>query len=155
MMFFNDSIIPYVGTDTFKLGDKIENIRSFLKENHIGFDQSIDSNKGCEPEIPWTFIRLSDSITLCFVLDILFEIVLENDYKGKLTNGGYIGMKVSEIKDIDSSLEYNDEDEDFVSSKGYWITDSVDTGNVESITIFLPDVERDDFFKYDWIANYK
>ncbi len=155
MMFMNDSIIPYVGTDTFKLGDKLENVRAFLKENRIRFNQSVDLNKGCKPEIPWTFIELSKSITLCFVVDILFEIVLENDYTGKLTNGGYIGMKMSELKGIDSSLEYNDEDEDFVSKKGYWITDSVDTENIESITIFLPDVEREDFFEYEWVGNYK
>ncbi len=154
MMFLNDSIIPYIGTDSFKLGDKLESIRAYLKENRIGFNQSVDPHKGCEPEIPWTFIAISDSITLCFVFEILFEIVLENNYSGKLTNGGCVGMKLSEMQRMDPSLEYNDDDEDFISKNGYWVTDSIDTGNVESITVFLPEVEREDFFKYEWISNY-
>ena len=83
MTLLNENILPYVGTDTFKLGDNLCNIRQSLKHNKIKFNQRIDPNKGCEPEVPWIFIEIENCITLCFAKDILFEIVLENDYTGK------------------------------------------------------------------------
>lgn len=154
MTFFHDSIIPYIGTDTFKLGETLDKVRAYLKDNKIKFNQGVEPNKGCEPEIPWTIIKISDSITLCFVFDILFEIALEGDYSGKLSNGGFVGMKITELKQIDPSLEYNDDDEDFISKDGYWVTYDSETGDVCMITIFLPEVEKDDFFKYKWVNNY-
>ncbi len=155
MMFADDRIIPYIGTDSFKLGDTLDCVRTFLKINKVGFDQKVDPNNGCTPDIPWTFIKIRNGITLCFVMDILFEMVLEKDYLGKLPNGGCIGMKIAEFEEIDSSLEYNDEDEDYISKQGYWVTDNIDTGEVDSITVFLPEVERNDFFKYEWVSKYK
>lgn len=154
MTLLNENILPYVGTDTFKLGDNLCNIRQSLKHNKIKFNQRIDPNKGCEPEVPWIFIEIENCITLCFAKDILFEIVLENDYTGKLPNGVFIGMKMSELEEIDKSLKYNEDDEDFVSKNGYWIEDDLDTGKICSITIFLPEVDSEDFFKYEWIDNY-
>ena len=45
-------------------------------------------------------------------------------------------MKMSELEEIDKSLKYNEDDEDFVSKNGYWIEDDLDTGKICSITIF-------------------
>ncbi len=148
-------MVPYVGTDTFKLGDSLESVRDYLKENKVNFSQSIDLNKGCVPEVPWIFIEISDSITLCFVKDVLFEIVFENNYMGQLPNGGLIGMKMVELEVLDPTLEYNDDDEDFISKSGYWVVDDIETGRVTSITIFLPEVELDTFFRYEWVEKYK
>lgn len=80
--YFSDSIIPYTGIDSFRFGESIEEIRKELKDNKITFNQSVDPHKGCTPEIAWTFIEIGKSITLCFVKEILFEIVLENAFEG-------------------------------------------------------------------------
>ncbi len=154
MTYLFDDIVPYVGTDTFKLGDNLESIRKVLKQNKVPFNQSVDPNKGCEPEIPWTFIEIDDSITLCFVKDVLFEIVFENRFEGKLNNGVRIGTDMSEVKRVDDTLEYNDDDEDFISRQGYWIVDDIDTGKVNTITVFLPEVDEPNFFKYEWVEKY-
>ena len=154
MRFLDDNIVPFIGTETFKLGETLENIRTYLKNNKIRFNQSIDPNKGCEPEIPWTFIEIEQSITLCFAMNVLFEIVFENEYCGTLPNGCSIGTKMSYLKSIDPTLQYNDDDEDFVSEQGYWILDDLSLGNVSAITIFLPEVETEDFFKYEWVEKY-
>ena len=61
---------------------------------------------------------------------------------------------MSELEEIDKSLKYNEDDEDFVSKNGYWIEDDLDTGKICSITIFLPEVDSEDFFKYERIDNY-
>lgn len=66
-----------------------------------------------------------------------------------------IDMKMTDAEQIDQTLEYNDDEEDFVSKEGYWLGDLADTGKVISITIFLPEVEEDDFFKYEWTSKYK
>ena len=149
------NIIPYVGIGNIKLGMSIESVRSFLKEQHIRFDQWVEPNKGMEPEIPWTFIRIDKSIVLTFVEGVLFEIFLENKYQGKLPNGISIDMKITDAEQIDQTLEYNEDEEDFISKEGYWLGDLVETGKIISITIFLPEVEKDDFFEYTWVKKYK
>lgn len=152
----NNRIIPYEGIGELKLGMRLEDIRRYLKNNQIKFDQWIESNEGFEPEIPWVNIRIRNSITLTFVKDILFEILLQNEYKGALPNGIKIDMEMNEVEQIEPSLKYDDDDEIFVSDNGYWIGDEIELGKVVSITIFLPDVELDDdeFWKYEWLEKY-
>ena len=58
------------------------------------------------------------------------------------------------LEGIDSSLEYNDDDEMFVSDGGYWIIDDIDTGKIKTITVFLEEVDSDDFFDYEWVSKY-
>ena len=153
--YTKEAIIPYKGTETFVLGVRLEDIRKELKEGHIAFNQWTDSNKDCTPPIPWTYIKIEECITLCFVKDILFEVVLEKGYEGKLTNGLYIGMRMEDALAVDTSLRYNDDDEDYVSKEGYWIGDSVESGAIESITVYIPEADdAETFFRYDWISNY-
>lgn len=152
--YLDCSIIPYKGIDSIEFGTKLEDIKIRLKKEQIPFVQTIDSNKGCVPEIPWIYITIENSITLCFVKGILFEIVVENNYKGKLLNGGHIGMQLVDLEGIDNSLKYNDEEEDYYSEKGYWILDDIETGRVLSITVFVPEINDDDFFEYKWIDKY-
>ena len=149
------NIIPYVGIGDIKLGMSLESVRNYLKDLHTGFDQWVEPNKGMDPEIPWTFIRIEKSIVLTFAEGVLFEIFLENKYQGKLPNGICIDMRMTDAEQIDQTLEYNDDEEDFVSKDGYWLGDMVDTGKIISITIFLPEVETDDFFEYEWTNKYK
>ena len=153
---FEATIKPYFGIGELKLGMSLEAIRSLLKASIIPFDQTINPNKGCTPEVPWTYIKISNSITLCFAKDILWSIVLENDYKGNTENGLYIGMKMSDAKQADSTLEYNEDDEDFISQNGYWINDDVESGLITAITIFIPEAgDSDRFFAYNWVEKYE
>lgn len=155
MRLFEETIVPYIGTDTFKLGEDLEEVRLYLKNNKIHFSQRIDSNRGCDPEVPWVYLTIADNLLLCFVENILFEIVFEGAYAGTLPNGGYVGIGMTEMKTIDQALEFNDEDEDFVSPEGYWIEEDLSRETVCSITVFLPEVNDDDFFSYEWIKNYR
>ncbi len=41
--------------------------------------------------------------------DILFEILLQNEYKGALPNGIKIDMEINEVEQIEPSLKYDDE----------------------------------------------
>ena len=153
---FFDEVTPYVGVGPIKLGMTLEEVRTIIKAQKIKFDQWIDPHKNCTPEIPWTFIRIDKAILLVFVKDILFEIYVEEPYKGSLPNGISIGMPMAEAEKIDTQLEYNDDEEDYESPNGYWLGDEIESGKVVSITIYLPDVELDDdeFFKYEWLEKY-
>ena len=154
MSIMHDIIKPYIGTEVFKLGANIDDIKFYLKQNRISFVQNIEPNKGCVPEEPWTFFEIDRNIKLCFVKKVLFEIVFENKYLGRLENGITIGIPFSQAMQIDETLEYNDDDEDYISQHGYWLEDDLENGNVSSITVFLPDVNEDDFFTYEWVKKY-
>lgn len=152
-MINSENIIPYIGINDIKLGDNLIAIRAFLKAHRIPFNQSIESNKGCLPEEPWTFIEFND-ISLCFVKTILFEMTFMSPLSSKLPNGVHIGTTLSEAQNLDSTIQYNDEDEDFISDNGYWFETDPDSNQITSITIFLPEVNDDNFFEYSWVEKY-
>ncbi len=151
--YFKELIIPYEGTQSFRLGAKYGDIKKLLKGEHLRFRQIERSNRGCEVEWPWIILIVEESISLVFVKDILFEIVFEGMYSGKLANGACLGISLKELETIDDSLEYNDFDEDYSSSEGYWVTDD-ELGNVNSITVFVKEIEESNFYKYEWLEKY-
>ena len=63
-------------------------------------------------------------------------------------------MKMSEAEQLDPTLQYNDDDEDFISNEGYWIDDEFESGLICAITIFIPELDSEDFFKYEWVEKY-
>ncbi|MBO4913314.1 MAG: hypothetical protein J5504_11360 [Butyrivibrio sp.] len=151
----NETIVPYVGTDTIKLGMSLQKVRAYLKNNKIPFNQTMDSNKDCTPPVPWIYITIEKSLSMSFVEGVLFEISFENEYTGKLPNGIGVGSDMEELEKKDPSLEYNDDDECFVSEDGYWIIDDIDTGKAQTITVFLREVNSEGFFEYEWTKKYK
>lgn len=150
----NESIIPYKGTETIKLGMTLSEVRDYLKQNKIPFNQTMDSNKDCTPPIPWVYITVDSSLSMSFVKDVLFEMSFEAKYEGKLPNGAGIGTDMKEMESLDPTLEYDDDDEVFVSENGFWIVDDIDTGKVQTITVFIEEVTSDDFFEYKWCDRY-
>ncbi len=152
----NETIKPFYGIGEIKLGMSLTAVRNALKESNIRYNQTVNPNKGCTPEIPWTYIKVYDSVTMCFAKDILWSVVVEADFKGKTENGFYIGMKMSDAELIDATLKYNEDEEDYISEAGYWINDDVETGLISAITIFIPEAKDDDvFFSYAWVDKYK
>lgn len=152
--YLTERIIPFEGIESFKLGMKIEEVRSILKANKIPFNQTEQSNKGTTSNVPWVFITVDSSLTFCFAKEVMYEMYFENQYSGRLPNGVCIGMDSEELMNIDSSLMYNDEEEDFESQEGYWVVDDVLAKKVVCITIFLPIVETESFYNYEWVNEY-
>lgn len=146
-------IVPYKGNKSFEFGDKYSDIKKVIKEEHLSIRQAERSNKGCVIDWPWTLLTVENCITLVFVKDVLFEIVFENTYKGKLPNGCCLGMKLSELEKLDATLEYNDIEEDYSSNEGYWVTED-EFGKIDSITIFVKEIAESNFYKYEWLEKY-
>ena len=152
MKILNDSIIPLIGLDSFKFGDSLESVRIKLKYEKIAFNQCM----GAKGEKKESTIKINNCITLYFIDDILFEIVLYNGFYGKLPNGIHVGMNMAEAKTIDDSLKYDDDAEGFISSEGYMIVDDIETDTVSEIEIFINEVLNDEeFYKYEWIEKLK
>lgn len=155
MISKNEIIKPYVGTDFYVLGSTLECAKKLLKEQGIAFVQTSDIRENNGIKTPWIYLVIDENVSLCFVKGVLFEIVFENQFKGKLFNGAYIGMPMDELMALDSSIKYLDDDEYYSSDLGYWVEDDLDTNSVASITVFLKEVEMDDFFEYSWVSKYK
>ena len=66
-----ETIKPYSGVGRLKLGMTLPEIRAMLKESKTPFDQTVNPNKGCTPEVPWTFVKIFDSVTFKFTLVLL------------------------------------------------------------------------------------
>ena len=156
MINMSENILPYKGLESFKFGDKIESVRLMLKKEKISVVQCMGEKQYIHPELKNETIVIKDSIKLYFVDGILFEIGLENGFKGHLPNGICIGMDIDKAVTVDPDLEYDDDEEAFVSSKGYTIIDDVTSNLVSYIEIYVPEVENsEEFFQYDWLERFK
>ena len=150
-MFKQMVITPFVGIGEIKLMSKINDIKEYLDSNKIQNRIEVWQNKGCTPEVPWTIIRVENCVSLFFAKDILWKIYLTRGYEGALQNGIRIGTKTNEALKIDQELENDDWLEIYVSKKGYWLEDSLETGEIESITVFIPEALDEDLFNtYAW-----
>lgn len=69
-----------------------------------------------------------------------------NDCKAKLPNGIEVGMSIEKSIEIDKTLSYDDFDEIYISSKGYWLEDNSWTDTVVSIQVFVKEIDDEDFF---------
>lgn len=149
MNFLSDKLIPFVGTEHFKLYNSLSDIKYFLKENSVIYSVEIWANKECTIPMPWTIIHIDNAISLFFANEKLFKIVVFKSYLGGLENGIKTGMLIGTALEKDSSLCYDDWNEDY-ESEGYWI-EIDETNSISSISIFIPEVLNDEIFdKYEW-----
>lgn len=148
------NITPYVGIGDIKLMAKLDDVRAYLKTNKIPYQMEVLPNKGCTPEVPWTILRIEGCISLFFAKGFLWKIYAERGYEGSLPNGIRIGTKIADALTIDPNLQDNDEWEIYESDQGYWLEDSLESGEIETITVFIKAVWDDDlFYSYKWAKD--
>ena len=102
--------------------------------------------------LPWTIITIGDDdIELHFAKGRLFRIVLLNNFKGALPNGISLDNTIEEARKLDQMLKvYDLEDGVYDSSEGYLLEESLVEDKLISISIFIPALQSDDFFEYNW-----
>lgn len=69
MELLEQNVQPFNGLDSVKLLSSINDVKSCLKYKKIKFTQEYQSNKGCTPDVPWTIIRVENSISFVFTKD--------------------------------------------------------------------------------------
>ena len=151
-MFSNETIIPFIGTDSFKLYQNIDETKEILKSSGVSFREEVWSSENETIPNPWTVLIIDDVISLFFAKNNkLFKIVFWEGYKGSLPNGISLSTSIDEAKDIDSSLLFDDWNEIYQSEKGYWIEDNIDTKMVLTISIFIKELLDEEIFDYcEW-----
>lgn len=151
MSIFESSIIPFIGNSYLSFDMLYDDVKKLLKDNNIKYQVDVLPNKGCTPEVPWTIIRVQNIISIYVAYNKMFKIEFNEGYTGKLNNGIYIGMPMEEALSLDSTLTFNDDEEDFESEEGYWLEDKLETNTVMSITVFIKELlDEDIFFLYEW-----
>ncbi len=148
-MISKESIIPFIGTESIKLYQTITEIKKTLSEEGVGYREELWSSQSETIPNPWTVIIIDHVMSLFFAgNNKLFKIVLWQDYSGSLPNGINTGMTISAAKELDSSLEYDDWNEDYESTCGYWLEDDVETGTIISISIFIKELLDEEQFDF-------
>ncbi len=144
-------IIPFVGYGEYVFSMTLDEIRQKLNDEGVRFRQEHWDNKGCIPEVAWDIIRIDNTMSMFFAKNKMFKIYFESPDIWRLENGIEIKMTIEDALKIDNSLKYNDDEEDYESSNGYWIEESLESGKIESITIFIKEVlDDDEFYSYNW-----
>ncbi len=145
------NITPYIGTDNIKFDMSFDEVRNYLKSQKVQFNSEHWPNKGCTPEVAWDIIRVGDFLSIFFAKGKMFKMYFENSYTGALINGIRFGMSIDDAKTVDSTIKYDDWEEEYVSENGYWLETDVETEAIISIAVFIKEVEDDDiFYSYQW-----
>lgn len=151
-MYLTERIVPYKGTESIALYQSIGVIKEILTEAGVRFRQEVWSSSHETIPNPWTLLIVDNVMSLFFAKNgKLFKIVLWKDYQGSLPNGIHTRMPLVEAQQIDPDLTFDDWNEDFESPLGYWLEDDIDTGEIDSISIFIKEVLDEDSFDYcEW-----
>ena len=150
MIDLTTPIIPYVGTGIFKLNSSPDEIKTLLKEYDVLYNEETRINRYNLKDPPWIIIEIANVMEFFFAKDRLFKIILEGKFSGNLPNGINLDTTIDDAQKIDPNLTFDDWDEIYISPEGYWVDYEDDTKKLSWITIFIPALERDDFFDYKW-----
>ena len=146
-MNLTGAIIPYKGIEGIDLYQSISVVRQYLSAHGLKFREEVWGSSSETVPNPWTVLVLDDVMSLFFASnDKLFKIVLWKGYQGMLPNGIYPGIPLDEARTIDPLLSYDDWNEDYESPEGYWLEDDIDSKDVMSISIFIPELHDEASF---------
>ena len=148
-MKFNETIIPYEGTESIRLYQNLDSVKQLFKAESIQYREEIWQSESETVPNPWNVLVLDGIMTLFFAKNRkLFKIVFWEGYYGKLQNGINVGMKIDEAQKIDPMLLFDEWNEDYESPSGYWVEDSTDDSNIISISVFIKEVLDEEKFDY-------
>ena len=144
-------LIPFKGLDGYQLMQSIQQVKNNLALDKENFEEEYWANEELTNPVPWIVIKTHSGITFFFANDKLFKIYVEDNCDFALDNGIQIGMPLEKAKQIDAELVYDDWNEDWESPLGYWLEDSIETGNVVWLTVFIKEaIDDEEFCKYEW-----
>lgn len=148
-MYYREDLIPFRGTDSIQLYQTIDIVREALDKYQVGYSIELWESTSETVPNPWKVIVIEGVLSLFFAKnDKLFKIVAWDNYKGTLPNGIAVGMNISDAQKLDSTLIYNEWNEDYESDNGYWVEDDVESNTIMSISIFIKEVLEEDTFDY-------
>ncbi len=148
----NYILTPHKGIGKICLYSHYEDILQILDSENIKYKIIVQDNSECTVGYTWKIIIIHDSIKLFFSEgnSKLFKISIEKNSKIKLPNGIYVGMKIEEALICDPKLKYNEWDEIYESNDDYYLEDSLLSGKVVSLNIYVKELNDDNFDECNW-----
>lgn len=147
MLDLNAPILPWEGIGGINLKDHIKNFFDMVEINALPEKKS--------KLICNTLVRyeLQDSLFLWFNLinGKLYKITALGDYKGMLLGKIHIGMQIEEAIKIEPSIKYDEFEEVYESSKGFYIEIEQENGTIQWISVYAQELTDYNFFiKGNW-----
>lgn len=136
-------IIPFKGFGEIRLYSTRDELKELLSSNDVKV-KLINEN--------WIRYDIQNSVELFFHLknNKLFRITTLDNYKGKLFEKIGVGSTEEEMLEIESSFVYDEFEEVWESDKGVFIEMDAVTNNVRWISIYIPELDTENFEKADW-----
>ena len=150
MINLQADIIPYEGTADIKLYSSYDEIEKILVSSNLSWQRDIWDEASDDLSMPWTIIIVYDYMKLFFSRDKLFKIVLLQKYTGTLPNGISTGISLDKAMQLDNTLHFDDWEEIYISSQGYWLEDNLTDNTVDSISIAVKELDTPDFENASW-----
>lgn len=148
-MLFDETIYPYKGISSISLYMNIDEVKDILDQDSVLFRIELWESSSETIPNPWQVIVIDEKMSLFFAKNNkLFKIVFWSEYSGKLLNGLCTGMNINDAQKIDSTLVFDDWNEDYESQNGYWIEDDVETKKIMSISIFIKEMLDENSFDF-------
>ena len=146
------NVIPFEGLDFIKIYSDINVVKEQLKESKLNYVEEIWDNGECSVKYNWHILTIDDSIMLFFSEgnNKLFKISILNNCAASLPNGIKLGIDINQALKIDDTLVYDEWEEDFESVNGYWLEENCETNSIYSISIFVHEINDEDFDSCKW-----
>ena len=139
----NAPIIPYKGLAGIKLYSTREELKDILSLpnviSRIYFDRTIRYEI---PDIALLFFDIEKNK--------LFKVTATGKYHGKVFGKIKIGMTEEELLEAEPSFVYDDFEEVWISDKGIFIEMDPETNKVMWISVYIPELDTEDFEKGNW-----
>lgn len=136
-------IIPFKGFGEIKLYSTRDELSDLLSLNNVEATVINDN---------WIRYDIQNSVELFFHLgnNKLFRITTLDNYKGKLFEKIGVGTTEEEMLKIESSFVYDDFEEVWESDKGVFIEMDAETNMVRWISIYIPELDLENFEECRW-----
>lgn len=136
-------IIPFKGFGEIRLYSTRDQLKELLSSDDVKV-KLMNEN--------WIRYDIQNSVELFFHLknNKLFRITTLDNYKGKLFEKIGVGSTEEEMLEIESSFVYDEFEEVWESDKGVFIEMDAETNNVRWISIYIPELDTENFEKADW-----
>ena len=143
MIDLNSPIVPWNGLGDIKLYSHISEFYDTIKKLRR------------EPILLGSFLiryEIENSVELWFNLinGKLFKITALKNYSGRLFGEIAIGMHIDDVLKKEPSFVYDDFEEVYCSPKGIYIETDPIENTVLWISIYIKELEADNFEKGDW-----
>lgn len=136
-------IIPWIGMGGIKLYSHISELKSLLESEKVEcflYDKFL------------VRYEIKGKIYLFYNLinGKLFKITTLEEYKGLLFDEIYVGQKTEDMLRVDTSFEYDEFEEVYVSDKGVFVETEPETDTVKWISVYIKELETEEFDRALW-----